>query len=1655
VKTVMAVGLFPDRNRAFLTQLARRFRVIMLRGEAGWGLAGMPIDVAEDIIGPEGLGLTADELSAETQKSLAFLESELAQLSPTEVHSPVSRDDAAAFQQLAHYALYVTHMVRRVAERVPVDMLITNADYSRTRRPAVLEARRLGIPTLCIEHGFFVLPEPHAFKPDFVPVFPFVSDYVNVDNRIETGIFESYYRTAGATTAVKLLAHGTPNDISYDPRLTREAAIDTLGLDRSKRTITLVGSWLFAILPSVIFQEIVEEGEFYEAAMKAVASLPDPARYQLVVKLHPAVCNPPILQDTRNYLQKLASRAGISRCLITHNHLSEVLSASDLIVAPNYTSVLWEGFLAGVPGIVYPSAASLETTFIKERLNDSNALFRSGCLRHVFSPEELADSIPLLTDAAHQKELAAAGRKLRHKYEIRVETAEEKSKRICSWISHLLKDDTVGTAAPDRRPIEVPGPKKAGAKTENSSGTATSKGRASAAAGYYSFARPEIQALVPKTARNILDVGCAAGRLGAALRARQPCEVTGIECLPEMAEAARQVLDTVYAGDALEVSRTLPSHHYDCIIMADVLEHLADPAGVLSALAATLAPNGCFVFSIPNVRHWSVVRGLLEGNWDYAESGLLDRSHLRFFTRASFEKLLRQVGMRPVAISGVTMGDGLPGSTLRALAEAGLEVSTLDQESRVYQFQYVAQLAVEPSSQLPTPPSAGETGVDSEMAELQELVGKVLEGGQRALEAGDLETAAAEFESVARQYPKLAAAHTALGSTMIALGRVQDAIPSLQIAADLLPYSSSIQNQLGVALFQTGSAAGAESAFLRAAEADVQDIQSRLNLLELYRIGQRYDLAIESAKELIEAWPNSTDVLVSVAQLSLEIGDSDAAQKAIARLGTIDPVNASLPVLRTAAGLPETADVNGRDCDSSTVPTAHTDVERPDEAKSALGAPIDAPPTECGLTSIIILMHNQLDATRQCLASIEAHTPEKHELILVDNGSTDGTLDYVQDYAKACDNVRVIANCTNRGFAAGNNQGLALASGESILLLNNDTVVTNGWLGHMLAVFARHPETGVVGPRAHWVSGPQMVFEASYNTIQEMQQFAELWSTEHAGKNTTTTRLVGFCLLIRRSVVDRLGGLDERFGSGNFEDDDYCVRAALSGFEARIAQDVFIHHTGGQTFKGAGINYTESMLRNWELFKAKWAIPHDTPIAKGYTIPVNVPKVALAPIGLPNVGADHVARSQGRLWLEVAPQTPLTSGETTSSRPVSAVVMASDKAGGFWKSLVECSSVPLAATVVGQIAQLPNRLGKDWSVEGSDRSAATVLNETLLAPGDDLVLLLSTSTILTPDWLDPLRAALAIDPAIGVVGPTSNKAPAPQRIHAKYDGADRGLRRFATRRGKMHAGQTSDVPYLGGFCLAFSREACRKVGPLLVNVDFQTALWEYFGRLQGAGCRLVVAQDCYVHLDSLSENEGAKYDELAYTQEAITRTLAPGQCALEAGDLETALHAFESVVHEYPNLAAAQTALGSTLMSLRKVGEAIPPLRRASELAPNSSALHNQLGVALFQTGDLAEAEAAFQKAKAADTTDVQPILNLIDLYRGENRYTEATEEVKQAMGIDPNNANVLVSLAVLSLELGDAEAAEMAVERVGKIQPEHPALDQLRQALPGVHATI
>src|SRR3954468_686523 len=172
-------------------------------------------------------------------------------------------------------------------------------------------------------------------------------------------------------------------------------------------------------------------------------------------------------------------------------------------------------------------------------------------------------------------------------------------------------------------------------------------GERAARAAAYERARPEILVHIPPTARRVLDLGCATGTTGAALKQRQDAHVTGIELEPEYAAEARRNLDEVIVGD---VETATVEGRFDALIAADVLEHLKDPWSALARYAQLLAPGATAVVSLPNVAHWSACACLASGTWPRKPEGIFDATHLRWFTRKDAIALLEQAGLTPTTI---------------------------------------------------------------------------------------------------------------------------------------------------------------------------------------------------------------------------------------------------------------------------------------------------------------------------------------------------------------------------------------------------------------------------------------------------------------------------------------------------------------------------------------------------------------------------------------------------------------------------------------------------------------------------------------------------------------------------------------------------------------------------------------------------------------------------------------------------------------------------------------------------------------------------------------------------------------------------------------------------------------------------------------------
>jgi SAM-dependent methyltransferase len=221
---------------------------------------------------------------------------------------------------------------------------------------------------------------------------------------------------------------------------------------------------------------------------------------------------------------------------------------------------------------------------------------------------------------------------------------------------------------------------------------------------YHDQANPALLERVPPGAVRVLDVGCGAGALGAALKRLNPVRsVVGLEADPVAAAVAQTRLDDVFVLDVERADPPRPVGGFDCTIYGDVLEHLIDPEAVLRRHRRLLAPGGVAVCSIPNVQHHTVLASLLRGDFPYAPAGLLDATHLRFFTAASAAKLLLDAGYVP-ELTGVTeVGPPDP----RFLAAAAPLLRYLGAPVEWARHQWTAYQYLFRASPLPDDPSDG------------------------------------------------------------------------------------------------------------------------------------------------------------------------------------------------------------------------------------------------------------------------------------------------------------------------------------------------------------------------------------------------------------------------------------------------------------------------------------------------------------------------------------------------------------------------------------------------------------------------------------------------------------------------------------------------------------------------------------------------------------------------------------------------------------------------------------------------------------------------------------------------------------------------------------------------------------------------------------
>ena len=240
--------------------------------------------------------------------------------------------------------------------------------------------------------------------------------------------------------------------------------------------------------------------------------------------------------------------------------------------------------------------------------------------------------------------------------------------------------------------------------------------------------------------------------------------------------------------------------------------------------------------------------------------------------------------------------------------------------------------------------------------------------------------------------------------------------------------------------------------------------------------------------------------------------------------------------------------------------------------------------------SVVVLCYNQLDYTKQCVESILSQTAyPNYELVLVDNNSSDDTAVYLREMEQKDQRIKIVLNKTNRGFAGGNNDGIAVSDGEYFVLLNNDTLVTRGWLTGMVKHFRMSSKVGMVGAVTNSI-GNEAQIEVNYKDVADMPAFAYEYTAAHMAETYNHDGVLAmYCVMFSRKLTEEIGLLDENYGIGMFEDDDYSVAAQRAGYELILPEDVFIHHFGSVSFKKLeDATYRKVFDANKAYFEKKW-----------------------------------------------------------------------------------------------------------------------------------------------------------------------------------------------------------------------------------------------------------------------------------------------------------------------------------------------------------------------------------------------------------------------------------------------------------------------------------
>lgn len=637
----------------------------------------------------------------------------------------------------------------------------------------------------------------------------------------------------------------------------------------------------------------------------------------------------------------------------------------------------------------------------------------------------------------------------------------------------------------------------------------------------------------------VLEIGCASGYMTEYMKDVLGCLIWGVEIDEAAAARAERFCERIVVADIelLDLDAHLKGLSFDVIILADVIEHLKNPEPVLEKIKKYLSDEGFLLVSIPNGAHGSISLNALDGSWNYRPTGLMDDTHLRFFDRDSFNRLLESCGFFVSVIDRViihprdtefrTAWDSYP-------REVTAYIEKVNPEYQTYQFVIKAY---------PAGLAGWKQGLEEcarfekeRSSKLEDDIKKLIKERDRlhSVYSAEIERLNAEISDLHEKYSAT-------------VKKLQNDISSMHFGyeAQIADFEKTMERNIEC---------------ISGLETDRDNLSNHISEIrhELDEIsGSLFWKVVTGYRTLIESFlPVGTRrrrlyhlSVIAVAVLFKD-GFREFSKKIILKIPVLNRFyKYPLPVIQ-------------------------------------LGRMV-FPVFETIRVSIVIPVFNKYNYTRRCLVSILENTSGiTYEVVVVDNASTDSTRDMLASF----ENIVVARNSDNRGFVEACNIGASRSRGEYILFLNNDTEVVSGWLEAMCRPFD-DPETGIVGAKLVYPDG--RLQEAGNIIWQDATGWNYGRGDDPKKPEYCYVKKVdycsGACLQISKTLWDDIGGFDMRYAPAYYEDTDLCFEARKRGFSVVYQPEAVVVHYEGIS-SGTDINkgYKRFQQLNHVKFLEKW-----------------------------------------------------------------------------------------------------------------------------------------------------------------------------------------------------------------------------------------------------------------------------------------------------------------------------------------------------------------------------------------------------------------------------------------------------------------------------------